>query len=256
VTRRGAPPPLANLLSTNRKVPLTSFEQALGFSSGPTGPDAAIRNLKPFHIPGTRARLGFATSLPAFEYGGSAPGHQCDDVTKTYMNCLDHLGANVLIQAEANDGQWTGPDGSDTAEHWQPLSWMGSAWRAVTDPTVHFAYAVNPMMVGNLADTPFDGQSAILERGRHGRGCHYVGNGSFISGDDDPALGPYAGSKPQFLTLAPWVVSDRSRSALRAVGQKLTAGHGPYRYVQTALVADLPFPVDRSRRGCLMAGRS
>jgi hypothetical protein len=133
---------------------------------------------------------------------------------------------------------------------------MGSAWRAVSDPTVQFAYAINPMMVGNLADGPFDGQSAILERGRRGRGCHYVGNGAFVSGEDDPALRSYAGNKPQFLALAPWVVSERPRSALRAVGQKLAAGQGPYHYVQTALVADLPFPVDRSRRGCVVAGRS
>ncbi|HEY1523040.1 MAG TPA: hypothetical protein VGF70_08525 [Solirubrobacteraceae bacterium] len=256
VVHHGAPAPVANLLADNRKVPLTSFEQALGFTAGPSSGRAAIRNLRPFHIPGTRARLGFATSLPAFEYGSAAPGHQCDDVTRTYMNCLDHLGANVLIQAEANDGQWTGPDGSDTSELWQPLSWMGSAWRAVSDPSVHFAYAVNPMMVGNLADTPFDGQSAILERGRRGRTCHYVGNASFISGQDDPALRSYAGSKPQFLAMAPWVVSDRTRSALRAVGRKLAAGHVAYHYVQTALVADLPFPVDRSRRGCVIAGRS
>ena len=94
------------------------------------------------------------------------------------MRRLSKLGANVLIQADANDGQWTGVDGS---EQWQPLSWMGSAYRAVTDPTVKFDYAVNPMMVGNLADTPFDGQSAILERGRRGNGCHYVGDASWCS---------------------------------------------------------------------------
>lgn len=256
VAHRGAPPPLANLLASNRKVPLTSFEQALGFAAGPATGPAAIRNLRPFKIPGTQARLGFATSLPAFVYGSAAPGHQCDDVTRTYMNCLDHLGVNILIQAEANDGQWTGPDGSDSNEHWQPLSWMGSAWRAVSDPSVHFAYAVNPMMVGNLADTPFDGQSSILERGRQGQGCHYIGNASFISGQDDPALRSYAGNKPQFLAMAPWVVSDRSRSALRAIGQQLASGQGSHHYVQTALVADLPFPVDRSRRGCVIAGRS
>jgi hypothetical protein len=264
VTRRGRPAPVANLLADNKKVPITSFEQALGFSPGPSTGRAAIRNLKPFHIRGTRARLGFATSLPGFIYGTSAPGHQCDDVTKTYMNCLDHLGANVLIQAEANDGEWTGPDGSDPREQWQPLSWMGSAWRAVSDPMVDFAYAVNPMMVGNLADTPFDGQSSILERGRvdarhcgrQGCGCRYIGNGSFIPSQDDPALRSYAGNKPQSLALAPWVVSDRSRSKLRAIGQELAASRGTHHYLRTALVADLPFPVDRSRRGCVIAGRS
>jgi hypothetical protein len=251
-----APPPEQNLLAVNRKVPLTSFEQVLGFSPGPSTGPAAIRNLRPFQIPGTRARLGFATSLPAFVYGSPSVGHACQDVTQTYMRCLDHLGANVLIQADANDGSWTGPDGSDSAEHWQPLSWMGSAWRAVSAPTVHFAYAVNPMMVGNLADTPFDGQSAILERGREGRGCDYVGNAHFVSGQDDPALRAYAGAKSQFLALAPWAVPDQSRSSLRTVGRQLAAGTGRHTYVRTALVADLTFPVDRTRPGCLMAGRS
>jgi hypothetical protein len=253
--RRRAPPPMANLLASNRKVPLTSFEQALGFYPGPSTGPAAVKNLEPFRIAGTKARLGFATSLPAFIYGG-ANEPACHDLSQTYMRCLDHLGANVLIQADANDGAWTGPDGSDSAEHWQPLSWMGSAWRSVSDPTVHFDYAINPMMVGNLADTPFDGQTAILERGRRGSACHYVGNGKFVPGQDDPALRSYAGSKTQFLALAPWVVSGQSRSAMVKIGNELAAGRGSYHYEQTALIADLDFPVDRTRIGCVMAGRS
>lgn len=253
---RNAPAPVANLLTVNRKVPLTSFEQALGFSPGPTTTQAAVENLEPYRIPGTQARLGFATSLPAFVYGGrKAPS--CVHVATNYMRCLSRLGTNVVIQADANNGMWSGPDGSDSSEHWQPLSWMRSAWRAVSDPTVHFLYAVNPMMVGNLADTPFDGQSAILERGRQGRGCHYVGNGAFVPGQDDPKLRSYAGAKPQFLAMAPWVVSHRSRSAMQRIGAQLAAGRGPYHYVQTALIADLTFPlVDRTRPGCIMAGRS
>jgi hypothetical protein len=256
VVHRHAPPPMANLLATNRKAPLTSFELALGFRPGPSGGPAARRNLTPLAIPGTGARLGIATSLPAFEYGTAAPAHACDDVTKTYMRCLDRLGANVVIQADANDGAWTGPDGADPLEHWQPLSWMGSAYRAVSDPTVHFAYAVNPFMVGNLADTPFDGQSAVLQRGLRGPGCHYVGNARFVTGDDDPVNRAYAGSKPQFLALAPWAAPDGARSGLRAAGDRL-AGTGPRGdgYLQTALIADLPFPADRNRHGCLMAGR-
>jgi hypothetical protein len=256
VVHRHAPAPLANLLADNRKVPLTSFEQALGFAPGPSGGAAARRNLAPLSIPGTGARLGIATSLPAFAYGSATPARACDDVTKTYMRCLDRLGANVVIQADANDGAWTGADGSDTLEHWQALSWMGSAYRAVSDPTVHFTYAVNPFMVGNLADTPFDGQSAILQRGLRGPGCHYVGNARFIPGDDDPANRAYAGSKPQFLALAPWAAPDGPRAGLRAVGTDLTgSGFRGDQYVQTALVADLPFPADRGRRGCVVAGR-
>ncbi len=255
VVHRGAPVPLANLIADNYKLPLTPFEQVLGFAPGPRGGPAALANLRPTTIPGTGVRLGFATSLPAFTYGPRSPGHECDDVAVTYMRCLNQLGANVVIQADANDGMWTGPDGTDHAEKWQPMSWMGSAYRAVSDPSVRFAYAVNPFMVGNLADTPFDGQSAILQRGRRGAGCHYVGNRSFLAREDDPALRGYAGSKPQFLALAPWVVRGGKRPALRAVGAALAAGSSRHSYVQTAVIADLPFPADRRRPGCFIAGR-
>jgi hypothetical protein len=252
IVHRHAPAPLANLLAVNRKVPLTSFEQVLGFAAGPAHGAAARRNLTPVAIPGTSARLGIATSLPAFEYGTASAAHACDDVTRTYMRCLNRLGANVIIQADANDGAWTGPDGADPLEHWQPLSWMGSAYRAVSDSSVAFTYAVNPFMVGNLADTPFDGQSAILQRGLRGHGCHYVGDAGFIPGDDDAANRAYAGNKAQFLALAPWVRPDGPRARLRAAGSALSRSD---RYVQTALVADLPFPADRSRRGCILAAR-
>jgi hypothetical protein len=235
------PAPLANLLA--------------GFAAGPSGGPAALRNLRPVAIPGTGARLGIATSLPAFQYGAAGRAHACDDVALTYMRCLDRLGANVVIQADANDGAWTGGDGAQPREQWQPLSWMGSAYRAVTDPGVHFAYAVNPFMVGNLADTPFDGQSAILQRGLRGPGCHYVGNSAYVPSEDLPAYRRYAGAKPQFLALAPWAAPDGNRPALRAVGASLASLTGSDAYVQTALVADLPFPADPSRRGCVMAGR-
>ncbi len=258
VIDHGKPLPLANLMAVNRKVPLTTFELELGFAAGPVSGPSAIANLRPVRIPGTGARLGIATSLPAFTYGdGSsrpAAGHECDKVTTSYMRCLDQLGANVLVQADANDGQWSGTD-ADPTEQWQPMSWMGSAWRAVHDPTVHFTYAVNPFMVGNLADTPFDGQSAILERGRRGSGCHYVGNSSFIPGQDRADLRAYAGAKPEFLALAPWAVPDGPRSRLVPVGNALAAGTGRVHYVQTAVIADLTFPAEQTRRGCVIAGR-
>jgi hypothetical protein len=252
VLHRGRPAPLANLLADNDKVPLTSFESALGFGTGPTGGAAARRNLRPITIPGTGARLGIATSLPAFAYGPADTRHPCADVTVSYVRCLNALGANVLIQADANDGAWTGSAG---AEPWQPLAWMGSAYRAVSDPTVRFAYAVNPFMVGNLSDTPFDGQSAILQRGLRGPGCAYVGDRTFLAGQDLAADRRYAGSKPQFLAIAPWATPDGPRAKLTRVGAALAAGTGPARYVQTALVADLPFPAVRARRGCVEAGR-
>ncbi|MFL5875953.1 MAG: hypothetical protein ACJ76T_08715 [Solirubrobacteraceae bacterium] len=92
--------------------------------------------------------------------------------------------------------------------------------------------------------------------GLRGRGCHYIGNAHWIDGEDRPDLTDEAGRKPQFLALAPWVVPDGPRSRLRAVGAQLEHGSGSRLqndYVETALVADLPFPPDPKRTGCRTA---
>jgi len=258
--RREGPRPLRNVVLTNRKVPLTSFEEEIGFTNGPrSGPDARA-NLRPYTLPGTRARLGIATSLPAFkfgnDYGGPPPmvAHPCKDVAVYYMRCLDRLGANVVLQDEANDGRWTGPSGEGT---WQPLEWMRSTWRDVADPSVGFDYNVNPFMVGNLADLPFDGQTAITQRPpARGHGCTFIGNRRFQPNppESDPArLRRYAGPKRQFLAIAPWVRNRGSREKLRQTSAQLAPGsHSKLEndYLETALIADLPFPPDRSRPGC------
>ena len=252
--RRTGPAVLRNLVASNLKVPLTPLEQEIGFTPGPSRGAAAVDNLRPYRLPGTRARIGLATSLPAFEYGDLRPGTDpCSDTSRYYMRCLNRLGANLVIQDEANPGRWTGPDGSSN-ERWQPLSWMLSTYRAVSDPSVRFDYNVTAMMVGNLADLPFDGQSAITQRGLSGAGCHYIGDSRFVPGQDLPSLRPYAGPQPDFLAIAPWVVSDRARSALRAAGAALAPGSGsPIEndYVETAIVADLPVPADRRRQDCV-----
>ena len=239
-----------NLLFRNEKVPLTSLESDLiGLDPGPTQGAAAIANARGWVVAGHR--LGFATSLPAFAWGypfGQRPAgfDPCGDIATSYMPCMDSLGVDTVIQAEANPGRWTANGGGG---YWQPLEWMGSAWRAVADPSAHFRYAVNPMMVGNLLDLPFDGQSAILARGHRGRPQHYVGNGAL--GPDDPtAAGVYAGGKPEFLALAPWVIPDASRSALAAEGARLAPGSGDPQendYLETAVYADL-LPVHHSSR--------
>ena len=54
--------------------------------------------------------------------------------------------------------------------------------------------------------------------------------------------------------LAPWVEPGDDRTKLAAVGAELAPGSGTARendYVETALIADLPFPVRRDRRGCV-----
>jgi glycerophosphoryl diester phosphodiesterase len=256
--REEGPWPLRNVVAQNKKVPLTELEQQLQVSAGPSsGPDA-VANLRPYRLPGTEARLGIATSLPAFQFGhqfGEPPPEvdPCSDTRLYYMHCLDKLRANVVIQDEANPGPWavTQPGG------WQPLEWMGSSWRHVGDPSVSFAYNVTPFMVGNLADLVFDGQSSIAQRGRaRGRGCNYVGTRRFQAGppENDPApYRPYAGRKREFLAVAPWVRRRGTRDELRAVAERLAPGSRDALendYVETALIADLPFPVDRQRPGC------
>jgi hypothetical protein len=252
--RAAGPDVLRNAVAINQKVPLNSLETFLGFAPGPADGPAARANLRPYRLPGTRARLGIATSLPAFVYGSPPAGvDPCSDTSAYYMRCLDRLGANIVIQDEANPGRWTGADGNQI-EQWQPLSWMSSTYRTVSDPSVQFAYNVTAMMVGNLADLVFDGQSAITQRGgARGRGCAYIGNRRFVPGEDQTAFRRYAGLQRSFLAIAPWVVGDRSRAALRAVGAQLAPASGAARednYVQTALIADLPLPVDHRRAGC------
>jgi glycerophosphoryl diester phosphodiesterase len=251
--RREGPRPLRNVVSQNRKVPLTDIEQVIDIAPGPsTGPDA-VENLRPFRVPGSRARIGFATSLPAFVYGDPPVGvDPCSDTSKYYMRCLDRLGTNLVMQDEANPGPWvTDPP------FWQPLDWMRSTWRAASDPTVHFDYNVTPFMVGQLGDLVFDGQTAITQRGLRGRSCTYVGNTQFLPGppdNDDPSLEPYAGRKEEFLALAPWVVPDAPRPELRAVAARLAPGSGDALendYVETAIAADLPFPAQPRRRNCI-----
>jgi hypothetical protein len=257
--RPKAAKPLRNVVMENEKVPLTSLESALQVSPGPASGPAAKENLKPYHLPGTRAKLGFATSLPAFAYGNDfrAPppnAKPCADVSVTYMRCLDHLGTNVVLQDEANPGRWADDAGSGT---WQPLEWMGSTWRAVADRSVGFDYNVTPFMTGNLADLPFDGQSAITQRGRaRGKGCRFVGNARFSPDPpegDQPDASHYAGNKRSFIAMAPWVRDGLGRTKLRETTAKLAPKSGsPLEndYVETAVIADLPFPVDHKRRGC------
>jgi hypothetical protein len=253
--RSTGPDVLRNVVASNLKVPLTPIEQAIGLTPGPSAGAAATRNLHPYPLPGTKARLGIATSAPAFVYGSPPAGtNPCSDTATYYMRCLDRLGANVVIQDEANPGAWTGADGNGI-EQWQPLSWMASTYRAVSDRSVHFAYNVTAMMVGNLADLVFDGQSAITQRGGlRGPGCHYIGDRSFVSGEDQAQFRGYAGTQHDFLALAPWVSADGSRASLRATGRQLAAGSGSSRvdrYLETAIVADLPLPVDPRRQGCV-----
>ena len=255
--RRGGPDVLRNVVASNRKVPLTPIEIALGLTAGPARGAAAVANLRPFSLPGTRARIGFATSLPAFVWGSPPAGvNPCTDTSLYYMRCLNRLGANLVIQDEANPGAWTGPDGNGV-EQWQPLAWMNSTYRTVSDPSVHFAYNVTAMMVGNLVGP----RVRRTERDHPARACR-----------EAPGMPLHRRCRVRLLGgpgRVPVVRRARSRTSWRwrrglsaigrgrrcgAVGAALGPGSGSRLendYLETALIADLPFPVDRGGRTAL-----
>ena len=62
------------------------------------------------------------------------------------------LGAEILIQPSANNHPWN---------EWQQEDWLRSSYQAVVERG-EFALAVNPMLVGDLWDLSFAGQSSII----------------------------------------------------------------------------------------------
>ena len=233
-----------NLLARNEKVPLTDMELIMGIAEGPIAGGDGQDNAGWTDVAGFR--VGFATSLPAFEYGypfGERPEgfDPLADLRVSYAAAQDALDVDVMIQADANPGAWAWPVASGA---WQPLEWMGSTWRAVADPTVRFRYNVTPMMTGNLLDLMFDGQSSITARGHRGDGMRFVGNAE-PGPDDPPAYDVYAGDKAEFLAVSPWLVNDAPRDQLMALTRAVSPGSGsPLEngYVETAIYADLRRP--------------
>lgn len=244
--------PDTNLLYTNRKTPLTQIEKDfLALDEG----DMSEANTGPVQIPGLDGfKFGFAISLPAFRFGNDFgeefEGNPCAS-PNSWMRCLHERGVNTILQPEANPGPWAryGADGGN----FQSLTWGASTLRIVTDPTVPgFRYVICPHMTGNLVDLPFDGQSAILERGRTGAGRAYVGAKDFIPETDSAWAMPYAGLKPEFVALAPWVIDDdhsltptENRNRLHQRATQMMAGslsEHSNGYLETAIFADLAAP--------------
>lgn len=236
-----APAGNRNLLFSNEKVPLTALEKDLiGLDEGPRSGDAGRANAGGPQMAGFK--VGLATSYPAFAYGypfGQRPVEfdPCADAAVSFAACQDAQGVTLQIQADANPGRWAA---TTLSGNWQPLDWMSSVWRAVTDPTVGFKYNVTPMMNGNLLDLVFDGQSTITGRGTSGDPQMFVGNES-LGPRDDPAFGIYTGRKPEFLAMTAWSGgSGNERAMLQRQAQALAPwGSREGQYIQTAVFADL-----------------
>lgn len=198
-------------IGASRKVNLVALE-------GPEMLDLAAEQLErvvAYDLP--FGRVAIAISLDAF-----IPG---------YVGHLNQLGAQIVLQNDANPGRWVtmqeksdhlGP--ADGGLVWQPEEWRDSTIRMVEHPDFpSIQFNVCPMIVGNLFDLVFDGQSSITAR-------------------DPPADLParaYVGDATQarFLALAPWAFPDPGdadpelsidarRAALTELGDRLAPGSG------------------------------
>ncbi|WP_216327235.1 nitrilase-related carbon-nitrogen hydrolase [Deinococcus aestuarii] len=203
--------PQGELIGVADKVHLTPAEEGEGVDLTP-GP---LGELRVFPTP--VGDLGVAISLDAFRA----------DV----IGQLEAGGCTVLLQPDANGAPWTAQEGlpPDPANlRDQPVAWLESCWQATTTGR-SIRYAVNPMVVGNLLDLTFDGQSAITGRAK-----------------DAPEPRSYALTEPRpgFLALLPWV-EEGLPERLRAAGLERAARSGhPWenRYRTGTLHADLTLP--------------
>lgn len=206
--------PRGELIGVTDKVHLTPAEEGEGVDLTP----GRLEELRVFPTP--VGDLGVGISLDAFRA----------DVIRR----LEAQNCTVLLQPDANGAPWTSLEGlpPDPAKvRDQPVAWLESSWQATTTGN-SIRYAVNPMVVGNLLDLTFDGQSAITGRA-----------------EDAPEERSYALTEPRpgFLALLPWV-EEGGAEYLREVGRHLAARSGhprENRYRTGVLHADLTLPASR-----------
>jgi predicted amidohydrolase len=205
------------------KVFLTKNEQAILHLTPGKLSDVAV-------IATPAGRLGVAISLDAF--------------TPAYLTHIDSLGAEIVVQPDANDQPWV--SASATCD-WQPQEWLNSVLGSVQPDYPHMQANVCAMQTGNFFEITFDGQSTITAKSDSPPDpvYNFVGNNGFIHTVTKREL------LGNVLALAPWVVADpgtanpaltleERRAALQAVGAKLLPGHeraGQFREV--AIWADI-----------------
>lgn len=214
-------------IGRSRKVNLVSLE-------GPEMLDLApgrLEDVEAFDLP--FGKVAIAISLDAF--------------IPAYMKNLESLGVQVVLQNDANPGSWAtmNPkaehlEPSDGSLIWQPEEWRDSTIRMVEHTDYKgIQYNVCPMIVGNLFDIPFDGQSSITAR----------------EPPADLEARAYVGDAAQtrFLALAPWAAPDpgeadsalsldERREALSKIGEQLAPGSGDpleNKYRESIVWADL-----------------
>jgi hypothetical protein len=222
-------------VGVTRKVNLTDLEiELLDLSPAPLSEVEGIE--LPF------ATIGIAISLDAF--------------IPSYVEHLHEQGVEIVLQNDANAQPWVayqersdhlGPPTS-AEPIWQAEEWEDSTIRMMTVPDwPGLRYNVCPMMVGNLFDLAFDGQSSITMRD------------PAPDDPEGPAWSAYVGNPtqhPEFLRLGDWTFPDpgaedaaldlaERRAILEEQGRRLLPGSGdPMEdgYVETVIWADLELP--------------
>lgn len=126
--------PTGQVLYRQHKVNLVDMEGKRGLNLDPAPLNYVSAVQSPF------GNLGIAICLDAFHL--------------EVRERLQGLGANILIQPSANHGPWN---------EWQQEDWLRSGFAAVVEHN-EFSLAINPMLVGNLWDIEFEGQSSIIDQ--------------------------------------------------------------------------------------------
>jgi hypothetical protein len=244
--------PEGEIVHQTKKVNLVPTEvELLNLSSGKYG------ELSVFRILGTEIDLCIGISLDAF--------------VPEYIYELDKKGCDVFLQPDANSGAWATTGGLG---YWQPLEWLGSTMGSIqqnyyigcTNPhkalfltgekkcefqkiqikQKSIKYNVNPMMVGNLFDISFDGQTAITGRDKRAkRDINYVGLlplDKLTYGEKGEIMFPDGG----FIVLGPWTfdlsgysVEEQIKRAEELQKTLQAGGENEGKYISSIISADI-----------------
>lgn len=140
---------MGELLFNQNKVYLTQMEKDLGISGD------RMSQVSTFTMEGRR--FGIAISMDAF--------------VPQYISRLED--AEVIVQPDANPGKWNSVLANG---RWQPEEWMDSA-HYIPQRIERVMHVINPMMVGNLLDVVFEGQSSITKKAQEvDAKMSYIGN--------------------------------------------------------------------------------
>ena len=181
-------------------------------------------------------RLGVAISLDAF--------------TPDFLRHIDGLGAQIVVQPDANDQQWAAP----SATHpWQPAEWLNSVLGSIQPAYPCLRYNICAMQTGAFFDLTFDGQSTITAKSQatdtpapRANGAPFVGVDEWVhTVTNEPLVGAFLAASPWVaddpILTEPGLALDERRRRLRVIADELLpGGKRANQYRESVIWADLP----------------